>query len=84
MDFIHKLMKYILVGIFYILSTLFPELNANLLTSIGTEQARVDNDFTFFFKPFTNNSWLYMSFDFKCLSHTILFSINCKPKDKLY
>lgn len=84
MDLIHKLMKYILIRIFYILSTLFPEIDADLLTSIGTGQARVDNDFTFSFKPFTNNSWLDMSFGLNCLSNTILFSINCKPKEKLH
>jgi len=44
------------VGIFYILGTLFPELDADSLSSISTGQARGDNDVTLKVKPSTNNS----------------------------
>lgn len=59
-------------------------LDNDCTASIGTGKESGNNDFTFSLKPFTNNTGLSMSCGLKCLSHTILFIVNCKPKIELH
>lgn len=63
-------------------TTLFLNCIASYADRIG--KAWGANDFIISLTPFINNSGYSMSWGLKCLSHTILFTVNCKPKLELH